>query len=118
MAISFHFISFHYALSKAAFEMSSDLDTLTTPSSSERVDKLLTKIRQRSEQLQTNGMTLADRDKASFNNVIDSFTRLESYEPYRLNLGPAAKKFFESTAAEQGFTGSRPDDFVRHSQTT
>jgi len=45
--------------------------------------------------------------KTSFDIVVEYLTRLENYEPYRLNLRPAAKKFFESTAAEQGFTSSR-----------
>ncbi|OBT57889.1 hypothetical protein VE04_02109 [Pseudogymnoascus sp. 24MN13] len=42
--------------------------------------------------------------KKSFDNVMEYLIRLESYEPYRLNLNPAAKSFFESTAAEKGFS--------------
>ena len=45
--------------------------------------------------------------KTSFENVLEYLIRLENYKPYRLNLSPAAKKFFESTAAEQGFTSNR-----------
>jgi hypothetical protein len=45
--------------------------------------------------------------KTSFDDVLDNLVRLQSYEPYFLNLGPAAKSFFGSTAAEQGYSGSR-----------
>jgi hypothetical protein len=45
--------------------------------------------------------------KTSFDNILNHLTSLENYEPYRLNLSPAAKRYFESTAAEQGFASSR-----------
>lgn len=45
--------------------------------------------------------------KKSFDSVLEHLIRLGNYEPYQLNLSPAAKLFFESTAAEQGFSGSR-----------
>jgi hypothetical protein len=45
--------------------------------------------------------------KTSFDGVLDNLVHLQNYEPYYLNLGPAAKSFFESTAAEQGYSGSR-----------
>ncbi len=44
--------------------------------------------------------------KTSFENTLDYLTKLESYEPYHLELNSAAKRFFESTAAEQGFAGN------------
>ncbi|OCL05494.1 hypothetical protein AOQ84DRAFT_271822, partial [Glonium stellatum] len=40
--------------------------------------------------------------KTSFENVLEHFFRLGDYKPYQLNLSPADKRFFESTAAEQG----------------
>lgn len=45
--------------------------------------------------------------KASFNGVLEYLTRLESYEQYHLDLSSSTKKFFESTAVEQGFIGNR-----------
>ena len=45
--------------------------------------------------------------RTSFDNVLEHLLRLENYKSYRLNLNPASKKVFESTAAEQGFAGSR-----------
>jgi hypothetical protein len=45
--------------------------------------------------------------KTNFQNVVSYLVGLGNYEPYRLNLSSAEKKFFESTSAEQGFTGSR-----------
>lgn len=44
--------------------------------------------------------------KKSFNNIVDSLLRIENYEPFHLNLGPTDKKFFETTAVEQGFSGN------------
>lgn len=43
--------------------------------------------------------------KRSFDEVLEHLLRLEGFEPYNLGLG--AKNFFESTAAQQGFAGSR-----------
>lgn len=164
--ILFHFISSHFISFLKVCPMSSG--TSTAAISTEQIDKFLTKISKKSEQLQTHGITLDDREllkngrlnliwaerdekfegqtqsattwrrgrsrrlygeiqdadnhmflafilaipptecaKTCFNDTIESLTRLESYESYRLNLDPAAKKFFESTAAELGFTGSR-----------
>jgi len=45
--------------------------------------------------------------KTSFDNILNHLTSLENYEPYRLNLSPTAKRYIESTAAEQGFASSR-----------
>lgn len=45
--------------------------------------------------------------KTGFENVLDYLIRLENYKPYHLNLSPVTKRFLESTAAEQGFTGNR-----------
>ena len=42
----------------------------------------------------------------SFSNTIEHLSRLQSYQPYRLKLSQAAKRFFESTAAHQGFANS------------
>jgi hypothetical protein len=44
--------------------------------------------------------------KTSFDKVIEHLVRLDSYEPCYLNLGPVANGFFNSAAAEQGFSGS------------
>jgi hypothetical protein len=44
--------------------------------------------------------------KTSFDNILNHLTSLENYEPYRLNLSPVAKRYFESTAAKQGFASS------------
>jgi hypothetical protein len=44
--------------------------------------------------------------KKSFGKTMEYLSRLENYEPYRLKLNHAAKKFFESTAAEEGFAGN------------
>jgi hypothetical protein len=43
--------------------------------------------------------------KTSFDNILNHLTSLENYEPYRLSL--RSKRYFESTAAEQGFAGTR-----------
>jgi len=45
--------------------------------------------------------------KTSFDNILSHLTGLENYEPYRLSLSSASKRYFESTAAEQGFAGNR-----------
>jgi hypothetical protein len=45
--------------------------------------------------------------KTSFDNILNHLTSLENYEPYRLNLSSVAKRYFESTATEQGFASSR-----------
>lgn len=44
--------------------------------------------------------------KASFEGVLESLRRLTNYEPYHMDLGSAAKSFFEFTAAEKGFSQS------------
>lgn len=44
--------------------------------------------------------------KKSFNNIVDGLLRIESYEPFYLNLSPIDRKFFETTAVEQGFSAS------------
>ncbi|KAF2192046.1 hypothetical protein K469DRAFT_622026 [Zopfia rhizophila CBS 207.26] len=44
--------------------------------------------------------------KTSFDNVLEHLLRIENYEPYRLNLSPATKRFFETIAAEHGFSGA------------
>jgi len=45
--------------------------------------------------------------KTSFDNILNRLISLENYEPYFLSLSSASKRYFESTAAEQGFAGSR-----------
>lgn len=45
--------------------------------------------------------------KKSFNETMEYLDRLDNYEPYRLELQPVAKRFFDSTAASQGFASSR-----------
>ena len=45
--------------------------------------------------------------QGSFDDVVESLVRLENYEPYHLSLNPRTKTFFESVAAEQGFSRSR-----------
>jgi len=44
--------------------------------------------------------------KKSFGNTMEYLGRLENYEKYRLKLGQAAQRFFESTAAGHGFASS------------
>ncbi|KAF2818253.1 hypothetical protein CC86DRAFT_169389 [Ophiobolus disseminans] len=44
--------------------------------------------------------------KKSFNNIVDGLLRIENYDPFYLNLSPTDKKFFETTAIEQGFSGN------------
>jgi hypothetical protein len=48
-----------------------------------------------------------DCSKTSFDIILNHLTSLENYGPFRLSLSPAAKRCFESTAAEQGFASSR-----------
>ncbi|OCK91629.1 uncharacterized protein K441DRAFT_574113, partial [Cenococcum geophilum 1.58] len=38
--------------------------------------------------------------KISFDIIVEYLICLKNYKPYRLNLRPAAKKFFKLTAAE------------------
>lgn len=45
--------------------------------------------------------------RTSFDSVLNRLTAFENYEPYRLSLTSAAKRYFESIAAEQGFARSR-----------
>ncbi|KAF1809590.1 hypothetical protein P152DRAFT_153642 [Eremomyces bilateralis CBS 781.70] len=45
--------------------------------------------------------------KTSFDVVLDYLLRLETYNPYRLQLSAGTKRFFESMAAEQGFASNR-----------
>lgn len=49
-------------------------------------------------------ITPTECGKTGFDNVLICIASVESYEPYRLNLDSTAKRFFESLAAEQGFT--------------
>lgn len=44
--------------------------------------------------------------KKSFGKTMEYLSRLENYEPYHLKLNHAAKKFFESRVAEEGFAGN------------
>jgi len=44
--------------------------------------------------------------KTSFEDILNYLIGLETYEPYHLDLSSAAKRFFESTAAEQGFSSN------------
>jgi hypothetical protein len=51
-------------------------------------------------------ITPTDCTKQSINNTLDHLLRIENYEPFHVNLGPAAKKFLETIAIEQGFSGN------------
>jgi hypothetical protein len=44
--------------------------------------------------------------KPSFKRVRDSLVALRSYADYQLDIDPAEKHFFDSTAAEQGFSSN------------
>jgi hypothetical protein len=48
-----------------------------------------------------------DCSTKSINNIVDSLLQIKDYEPFHLKLSPAAKKFFETTAIEQGFSRAR-----------
>jgi hypothetical protein len=41
-----------------------------------------------------------------FNNIVDGLLRIGDYKPFHLKLSPTDKNFFETTALEQGFSGS------------
>ncbi|KAF4228718.1 hypothetical protein CNMCM6805_001901 [Aspergillus fumigatiaffinis] len=51
-------------------------------------------------------VTPTDCGKTSFESTLNYLTSLENYENYHYDLNPAAQKFFESTAAEQGFASN------------
>jgi len=51
-------------------------------------------------------ITPTDCIRKSFNTILNHLTHPDSYEPYHLELNAKIKKFFESTAAEEGFTCS------------
>lgn len=52
-------------------------------------------------------ITPTECTKKSIKKVLDHLLRIGNYEPFHLNLTPADKKFFETTAVEQGFSGDR-----------
>ncbi|OQE29259.1 hypothetical protein PENFLA_c004G01909 [Penicillium flavigenum] len=45
--------------------------------------------------------------RISFEAILDYILQQEGYEQYNFNLGPTARRFFDSTAAEQSFSGGR-----------
>jgi hypothetical protein len=74
-----------------------------------RAREIYTEIQEASEHLFLAAIlviTPTDCSKKSINNILDGLLRIENYEPFHLNLSPTAKKFLETTAIEQGFSGN------------
>jgi hypothetical protein len=74
-----------------------------------RAREIYTEIQEASEHLflaATLVVTPTDCSKKSISNILDDLLRIESYESFHLNLSPTTKKFFETTAREQGFSGN------------
>jgi hypothetical protein len=54
----------------------------------------------------------------SINKVLDHLLRIENYEPFYLDLTAADKKFFKTTAVEQGFSALSLSAALRRSVLT
>ena len=91
-----------------------DMRTQSIPATSiwrkRRARQVYTEIQRASDHLLLPAIlaiTPTECTKKSIENVISYLLSIENHESVRLKLSPATKKFLETTAVEQGFSGNR-----------